>query len=84
MVKIRVTVTVVPENIYFAAQDAPLTFVARSAPLRKLPVACESPKTWTIGQFVNKVKDAFSKTYRGEYVRKSRTALQFLSSWAFN
>ena len=66
MVRIRVTVTVVPENVYFAGQDALLNSAARSVAVRKLQVACESPETWTIGQFVNKIKDAYNKTYRGE------------------
>jgi len=68
MVKIRVTVTVLPEDVYLAAQDGHLNSAARSAQARKFMVSCESPETWTIGQFANKIKDAFSKTYRGEYV----------------
>ena len=31
-------------------------------------MTCESPETWTIGQFANKIKDAYSKTY-GRYAR---------------
>jgi hypothetical protein len=69
MVKIRVTVTVLPEDVYLAAQDGHITFAARSAQARKLMVSCEAPETWTIGQFANKIKDAYSKTYRGECVK---------------
>jgi hypothetical protein len=69
MVKIRVTVTVVPEDVYIATQDGHLTSAARSAQARRFMVPCESPETWTIGQFANKIKDAYSKTYRGGYVK---------------
>jgi hypothetical protein len=68
MVKIRVTVTVVPEDVYLAAQDGHLTYAARSPQARRFMVSCESPETWTIGQFANKIKDAYSMTYRGGYV----------------
>jgi hypothetical protein len=64
MVKIRVTVTVVPEDVYLAAQHLPSA--VPSPRTRKIPVTCESPETWTIGQFANKIKDAYSKTY-GRY-----------------
>jgi hypothetical protein len=66
MVKIRVTVTVIPEDVYLAAQH--LTSAVPSSRTRKIPVTCESPETWTIGQFANKIKDAYSKTY-GRYAR---------------
>jgi hypothetical protein len=66
MVKIRVTVTVVPEDVYLAAQRP--TSAVPSSRARKIPVTCESPETWTIGQFANKIKDAYSKTY-GRYAR---------------
>ena len=66
MVKIRVTVTVVPEDVYLAAQT--LTSAVPSRRTRKIPVTCESPETWTIGQFANKIKDAYRKTY-GRYAK---------------
>ena len=66
MVKIRVTVTVVPEDVYLAAQH--LTSAVPSPRARKILVTCESPETWTIGQFANKIKDAYNKTY-GRYAR---------------
>jgi hypothetical protein len=66
MVKIRVTVTVLPEEVYLAAQDGHLPSAARSAQARKFMVPCESPEAWTIGQFANKIKDVYSKAYRGE------------------
>lgn len=68
MVKIRVTVTVLPENVYLAAQDGQLSAAARSAQARKFMVPCEAPEAWTIGQFANRIRDVFYKTYRGEYV----------------
>jgi hypothetical protein len=71
MVKIRVTVTVIPEDVYLAAQH--LTSAVRSSRTRKIPVTCESPETWTIGQFANKIKDAYSKTY-GRYAGSLKPA----------
>ena len=66
MVRLRVTVTVLPEDVYLAPQDAHLAPGARSVQARRFMVVCESQEAWTIGQFANKIKDTYSKTYKGE------------------